>query len=391
MPIRIQIGIGIISRAFVALIVFWIMPQIVQAQGNDDIQKCFEETVPNLAIHFCTRVIQSGGFSNENLSASYNRRGNVYFNKGNYDQAIQDYNQAIRLNPEFGFAFNNRGSAYRAKEDYDRAIQDYNQAIRLKPDYAFAFNNRGNAYSAKEDYDRAIQDYNETIRLKPDFALAFNSRGSVYSLKKDYDRAIQDYNEAIRLNPDYAFAFNSRGSAYSAKGDYLRANQDYNQMVRLRPEDGWAFYLRGLFRYDHGHFSDAKKDFVKARELEYSPMYVALRIYLSQDTLRENVTETLEKNVEGLDLNSWPGPIIKMYLGRIEHKEVFGVTKKAPDALERSAWECEYYYYTGEYLHRHSTLKIDLQEFFFRDAIEKCPVSFEEYQSAKAYFTRKGK
>ena len=106
---------------------------------------------------------------------------------------------------------------------------------------------------------------------------------------------------------------------------------------------------------------------------------------------KENVKETLEKNVAGLDLNSWPGPIIKMYLGRMEHQDVFEVTEKAPDTLTSRAWQCEYYYYTGEYLLRHSLRNRDLQKNYFRDAIEKCTVSFEEYQSAKAYFTRKGK
>ena len=59
------------------------------------------------------------------------------------------------------------------------ALQDYNEAIRLKPDYADAFNNRGIARKAKGDLEGALQDYNEAIRLKPDFAEAFNNRGNV--------------------------------------------------------------------------------------------------------------------------------------------------------------------------------------------------------------------
>ena len=58
----------------------------------------------------------------------------------------------------------------------DNAIADYSEAIRLQPDYAFAFNNRGVAHKAKGDYDGALQDYNEAIRLQPDYALALNNR-----------------------------------------------------------------------------------------------------------------------------------------------------------------------------------------------------------------------
>jgi tetratricopeptide (TPR) repeat protein len=55
-------------------------------------------------------------------------------------------------------AFYNRGTAYTAKNQYDRAVEDLDQAIRLKPNFAEAFYNRGNAYAGKGQYDRAIED-----------------------------------------------------------------------------------------------------------------------------------------------------------------------------------------------------------------------------------------
>ena len=71
---------------------------------------------------------------------------------GQYDRAIQDYDQAIRLNPNWAEAFNNRGRAYSDKGQHDRAIQDLDQAIRLNPNFAEAFYNRGHAYA-----DKAVQ------------------------------------------------------------------------------------------------------------------------------------------------------------------------------------------------------------------------------------------
>jgi tetratricopeptide (TPR) repeat protein len=106
-------------------------------------------------------------------------------------------------------AYNNRGIAWSHKKDYDRAIADFNEAIRLDPNDATAYNNRGWAWSNKKDYDRAIADYSEAIRLDPKYALAYNNRGWAWSNKKDYDRAIADYNEAIRLDPKFASAYNA--------------------------------------------------------------------------------------------------------------------------------------------------------------------------------------
>ncbi len=110
--------------------------------------------------------------------------------------------------------YTDRGlSSYRNGE-YDKAIADYDEAIRLGPDYAFAYNNRGLAYYCKKEYDKAITDYDEAIRLRPDLAVAFNDRGRAFHDKKEYDKAIEDYNEAIRLRPNYFFAYHNRGALW---------------------------------------------------------------------------------------------------------------------------------------------------------------------------------
>src|SRR5262249_17774313 len=131
-------------------------------------------------------------------------QGNTSVNNRDYDRAIADYSEAIRLVPTNAPAFFGRGSAYVNKGDNDRAIADYNEAIRLDPKFAFAFNNRGFAYFRKGDPDRAIADFSEAIRLDPKYALAFNNRGNAYLRKRDYDRPIADTSEPIRLDPNLA-------------------------------------------------------------------------------------------------------------------------------------------------------------------------------------------
>jgi tetratricopeptide (TPR) repeat protein len=81
--------------------------------------------------------------------------GLAAYERGDYDQAIQDYDEAIHLNPDYALAFNRRGIAYWHKGNYDRAIQDYDEAIRLKPDYAESAElddqaKEGNAEAASE-------------------------------------------------------------------------------------------------------------------------------------------------------------------------------------------------------------------------------------------------
>jgi tetratricopeptide (TPR) repeat protein len=98
----------------------------------------------------CTAVIQSVQETSEKLATAFDNRGVAYKLKGQYDRALQDYEQAIRLNPSNANAYNNRGIIYRIKGEYGRAIADYDEAIWLKNgDFPAAYYNRALAYADK--------------------------------------------------------------------------------------------------------------------------------------------------------------------------------------------------------------------------------------------------
>ena len=169
------------------------------------------------------------------LAALNQNLGNVYNDMEDYDRAIADYSEAIRVDPQYAVAYSNRGLAYANKKDYDRAIKDLDGAIRMDPDNAPAYDDRGWTFSRKKQYDRAIADYNEAVRLDPKFARAYGNRCSAYREKRELDRAIADCDDAIRLDPKLAFAYNNRGNVYFDKKSYDRAIADYDEAIRLDP------------------------------------------------------------------------------------------------------------------------------------------------------------
>jgi len=174
-------------------------------------------------------------------AAFYHNRGVDWANKGEPDKAIADFDQALRLKPDYASAYTHRGHAWTDKGEVDKAIEDLNRALQLNPDDANGYAFRGLAWSGKGDYDAAISDCNEALRLNPDQAPPYMVRGFAWSEKEDYDAAIADFNQAVRLRPDYAPIYMLRGRAWSAKGQYDKAVKDYDEALRLNPRDVGAY------------------------------------------------------------------------------------------------------------------------------------------------------
>ena len=101
------------------------------------------------------------------LSLLYTNRGVEYEIKKEYDKAIADHDQAIKIDPKNPAPYNNRGNAYVAKQDFEHAIADYDMAIKLNPKYAEAYLNRGMAKRNHGDMAGGESDIAQAKALQP--------------------------------------------------------------------------------------------------------------------------------------------------------------------------------------------------------------------------------
>ena len=102
-----------------------------------------------------------------------------------YDDAVADFGEAIRLDPKLATAYIARGFAWSQKKDFDKAIADYTEAIGLEPRNADAYYDRGLAFGKKKQFKKAILDYSETVRIDPSRSWAYNNRAWIWATCPD--------------------------------------------------------------------------------------------------------------------------------------------------------------------------------------------------------------
>jgi protein O-mannosyl-transferase len=171
---------------------------------------------------------------------------------GYWKNSIEIWNHALSVTKNNYLAHNNLASFFDERK-IGEAMNHYNEAIRLKPDYVDAYYNRGNAYSRLGRNQQAIDDYGKAIRLKPDFADAYYNRGVVCTNTGLYQQAIADYSKIISLDPNSVKAYNNRGSIYLKLGQYRRAIEDYDETIRITPDNAYAYSNRAFVHINHGN------------------------------------------------------------------------------------------------------------------------------------------
>ena len=151
---------------------------------------------------------------------------------------------------------------------YDEAIDLFTSAIKLNPDFKEAYANRGTAYFKNKDYSYAITDLNKAIELDTTDFENFNSRGIVFDAIKEYKKAISDYTKATDLNPKYATAYYNRSNTYLDLNDYTNAIADLTKAIDCKTDEMYLYYFfRGNAYYETDKRQEACKDWEKAYKL----------------------------------------------------------------------------------------------------------------------------
>jgi tetratricopeptide (TPR) repeat protein len=186
--------------------------------------------------------------------------------RGNYKEAIENYDQAIQIKPDWARAYYKRGQARLGTKDYKEAIEDFNQALRIEPNFAKSYSGRCIVRFHQGDYQGAIEDCTQALKINFRLTEALYYRGLARFKLNNHQDGVKDCQKALRLSPSQTFlddaqAYYFRAFVRSQLKDYQGAIKDYDQVIRIEPTFTQAYYERGQAHANTEDYEAAIKDY----------------------------------------------------------------------------------------------------------------------------------
>lgn len=166
--------------------------------------------------------------------------------EGDLDGAIQNFQDAIRINPFLADSHNNLGAALQVKGYLASAIQEYQTALRINPDYINAHVNLGAVLQIQGDLDGAIREYQQALLIAPSDVDAQYDLGVALQAKGDLNTAIQTYRDVLRKKPNHMKAYCNLGIVLAMQGDLDGAIVSFQEALKISPTDSVAEQNLGL-------------------------------------------------------------------------------------------------------------------------------------------------
>jgi tetratricopeptide (TPR) repeat protein len=195
--------------------------------------------------------------------------GDNFYKEKKYANAIKEYDNVIKIDPNNAEAFRKRAMANRENGNDKDALRDFNKSIKLVPNNYQTHLGRGLVHREMKNFKEAMTDFNRGIELNPKYANGYFYRGHLkLTQNEDYKGAIADFDYAIKLDPKSSAAYINRGLAKSRLGDDSGAVLDYNQAITVDPKNSMAHNNRGTIKEKQADLKGAKADYEKAVELD---------------------------------------------------------------------------------------------------------------------------
>ncbi len=170
----------------------------------------------------------------------------IYADRNNWLRALQESDQALKLQPNNSTVQRNRGYALEMQARYQEAIAAYDKAIELEPQLGYAYIGAGNCYRALNDFGNAIGYYRRAIAANPDSPVGYDALGSTAAMAGDFDLALSSLRRATEIDPMFALGHAHLGKLYYTRYNYEAAIESYKRAIDLGLDKEEHYYGLGL-------------------------------------------------------------------------------------------------------------------------------------------------
>lgn len=220
------------------------------------------------AVTAFTEALKDTALSNDRRAVLLNDRAVAHVRLGQTRLAIDDFNRAAQLFPEYAALYNNRGNLLLALGLAKEAVKDFDRAIVLAPGYVAAYNNRAGAHVKLGSHADAIRDFTKAIELAPQSPAPLSGRGRAHLALGRPHAAARDFTRAAAADGRFAPAYRNRAEAKLATGQIDDAIADFSRAIAFDANNFEIFILRGHAYLASGNTPSAIKDFSRAIEID---------------------------------------------------------------------------------------------------------------------------
>jgi tetratricopeptide (TPR) repeat protein len=202
------------------------------------------------------------------LAATHYNLGNALQVQGRLDEAIEHYEQALRIDPKYALAHYNFGIALAMKGQLEEAIRHYEQALRIDPKYAPAHTNLGIALAKMGQLEKAMRHFEQALQIDPTDGPTHANLGLALATKGEVEKAIRHFEEALRIDPKMAPAHYNLGNALQVQGRLDEAIEHYELAQRIDTKHAPAHTNLGAVLATKGRLDEAIDHFQHALRLD---------------------------------------------------------------------------------------------------------------------------
>jgi tetratricopeptide (TPR) repeat protein len=199
---------------------------------------------------------------------AHSNLGVVFAGRGQVDQAIAQYEQALKIKSNYAHAHNNLGLALAGRHQVGKAIDHYHEALAANWDFAEAHNNLGLALAGLGQTDEAITHYREALRINPDYPDVHSNLGLALAGLGQVDQAVAHYRKALEIEPGFVEAHCNLGVALARRGQLDQAVAHWQRALDIKPRCVEAHRNLGDALAGRGHLDQAIAHWQKALEIK---------------------------------------------------------------------------------------------------------------------------